>query len=305
VLRRARFPTARSLAAGAAVGAAAALAAGCGAASPAPARVHAHAHGPAPLTPRQAVDLAATHAGQLRTVTATFTQRGSGAIRQTGAGTITEQLRPTLRADLAEPVETTDSLVVPGGDEMILSGSTVYYRSPSLTAILGTRPWLKVPGGDVGKLISGTVVRDSIDLTEDDGPVIQGELLAAAQNVRQAGATRLHGIPVTEYAGSYQLRAAVNVLPAAAAAVVRQAQVKPNFDPVTFTVWLDRGEQIRKLVATEKALAPSAYDHVAIETRTITIVVTSINRPVIVTIPPAAQVSRIPPPALGSRSYVK
>ena len=235
-------------------------------------------------------------------MTAAFTQHERGAIKQTGAGTITEQRRPVLRADLAVPVEKIYNRAVPGGETEILSGSTVYYRSPSLSAILGTRPWLRVPGDDVGKLISGTVVRDSIDAAEDNGPVIQVKnLLAAAQNVRQAGTTRLDGTPVTEYTGSYRLRTAVNILPAGAAAVVRQAQIKRNFNPVTFAVWLDRSEQVRKLIATEKALAPAYYDHVAIETQTITIVVTRINQPVTVTIPPAARVSRIPPPALGQQ----
>jgi len=254
------------------------------------------------LSPSKAVRLAARHAGQLRSVTATFTRQGTGAIREKSAGTITEQLRPVLRADLAIPVISIYDRKVNGGESAILSGGQVYYHQPTLTAILGTRSWLDVPSADVGKQISGTVVRDTIDLAEDYGPVVQGELLAGAQKVARVGTSRLGGIPVAEYTGSYRLSAAVRVLPAATRAVVEQEQVKQNFSRVTFEAWLDAGQQVRKLVVQEEAMGHTPGSQpVAIETETTTIVVTSLNQPVTVKPPPADQVSAVPHSAIGRR----
>lgn len=284
------------LAAAAAAGTVLALA-GCGAgAQPQP---HAQARPAAdrPVSPARAVSLAAAHAGQLRSVAATFVRHGSGALRQTLSGTVTEQLRPVLRADLAVPVMTTYGRGVRGGQTAILAGDgTVYFRQPTLTALLGTRPWLKVPAADLARPIWGSSVQDAIDLAEDNGPVIQEELLAAAQQVGKAGTTRLDGIPVTEYTGRYKLPAAAAALPARAAAVVRQQQIRAGYGPVTFAVWLDRGQQVRKLVVTEKLLevANQLGQKAAAETQTMTITVTSLNQPVTITPPPARRVSDVP-----------
>jgi hypothetical protein len=254
------------------------------------------------MSPSQVVHLAAQHAGQIKSVTATFTRQGTGAIREKSAGTITEQLRPVLRADLAIPVISIYDRKVNGGESAILGGGKVYYHQPTLTSILGTRSWLDVPGADVGKPISGTVVRDTIDLAEDNGPVVQGELLAGAQKVARVGTSRLGGIPVTGYTGTYRLPAAVHVLPAATQAVVEQEQVKLNFSRVTFEVWLDGGQQVRKLVVQEQAMGRTpGSQSVAIETETTTIVVTSLNQPVTVKTPPADQVSAVPHSAIGRR----
>jgi hypothetical protein len=284
------------LASAAAAGAVLALA-GCGAGPQAHPHARAHATGASSVSPRQAVMLAAAHARQLRSVTATFTRQGRGALRQTLAGTVTEQLRPVLRASLAIPVMTTYGRGVKGGETMILgAGGLVYYRQPSLDAILGTRPWLKVRAADLSKPLWGSPVQDAIDLAEDNGPVIQAELLAAARQVRKAGTTRLDGNTVTEYTGRYQLPSAAAALPAGDAAAVRLEQVRAGYGPVTFAVWLDPGQQVRKLVVTEKLLvtANQLGQKAAAETQTMTIMVTSLNQPVTIATPPASQVSVVP-----------
>jgi hypothetical protein len=98
---------------------------------------------------------------------------------------------------------------------------------------------------------------------------------------------------VTEYSGSYSMQAALNQLHGVSTAQLGQQLASDGITTASFKVWLDDQQQVRKLIVTEHGSKLSV---------TLTMVVTSINQPVIVQLPQASEVSVIPDSELQSGS---
>ena len=93
-----------------------------------------------PLTPRQALLAAASHAQQVTSASEALTVRDSGAQNTTTAGAIQFQRKPTLQA--SETLNTTaagKSTQI----KVILTGTAIYLHEAALAGQLG-KPWLKL-----------------------------------------------------------------------------------------------------------------------------------------------------------------
>jgi hypothetical protein len=170
----------------------------------------------------------------------------------------------------------------------ILTSSALYLRMSPLSSMTG-KPWAQVQLS--GFKVGGTSLGLMMQQVQGDSPLTQTELLKHADDVRKAGTSTIDGVPVTEYTGSYSMREALNQVRGPAAAQVRQQLASSGFKTADFQIWLDNQQQVRKLVVTE---------HGSKADMTLTMAVTSIDKPVGVQLPPASQVAVIPDNALQS-----
>jgi hypothetical protein len=266
----------------AAAGAGVLLAAGCSSASTA-----ATGH---PLSATAAIQLAAAHARLATSFTSTMSISGSGAATMTIAGTMSERVQPSLIVEGDFPTVTANGVSVDGGMTVILDGRTLYLRASMLSSMTGGKSWIEVPFTELGGA-DASLMNQAEQEEQEGNPLLQTQVLASATGVRTVGTSTIGGVPVTEYTGSYSIATALDKLPASVRSNKQQALAETGITTAHFRIWLDGQQQVRKLVLTE----PGSKESV-----TVTMTVTSINQPVSVQLPPASQVTVIPPSALKS-----
>jgi hypothetical protein len=278
----------RSLRVAAVTGFAACLAAGC--ASSQHAGAAAKAAQPASVSsPHQAILLAATQARLATSFSADFTMSVGGTAGMTASGTMSAQTRPTLLVEANLPTVSADGQSVPGGISEIITANALYMKMSELSKVYG-KAWLELPFSEL-KGISSLSLGQLSEQMQSDSPLQQTQMLAGATNVRTVGSTTIDGSAVTEYSGTYPLAAGIAQLPASSRAAVQQELTKAGMTSASFEIWLDDQHQVRKLVITE---------HGTTESVVLSELVTSINQPVSVQVPPASQVATMPASALGS-----
>jgi hypothetical protein len=234
----------------------------------------------APLTPRQALLAAASHAQKVTSATETLTVRNSGAQTSTTNGAIQFQRKPTLRA--SETLNTTaagKSTQI----KVILTGTAIYLHEAALSGQLG-KPWLKL---DLSAL-NGTALASISQLVhslQGNDFANQTQLLAVATNVHVVGTQTIDGVATTEYAGSVRAAEALKSLPASfRKAMAPELQVLGN-GTISFHIWIDGQQHTRKITDVGTVNG---------ETIDTTVNITAINQPVHVTIPPASQTATPP-----------
>ena len=131
-----------------------------------------------PLTPRQALLAAASHAQKVTSASETLTVRDSGAQNATTAGTIQFQRRPTLQA--SETLNTTAAGKTTQ-IKVILTGTAIYLHEAALAGQLG-KPWLKL---DLSAL-NGTDLASIAQLAHS----LQGNDFANQTQLRRSGQER-------------------------------------------------------------------------------------------------------------------
>lgn len=265
----------------AAAGLTAVLAAGCSGTHPA-------SRSAAAPSPGQAIELAAAHARLANSVTANLTLQGSGSAAVTMSGSLSEVLRPNLAAELNFPSMSMTGHALPGGMSEIITGNAAYLKLSLLSQLTGGK-WLKVPFSELDKAL-GVNFEQFVQQAQNNSPLTQMQLLAGATGVRVVGTGTIGGVPVTEYSGTYTMSAALKRLPASLRSQVEQQATKAGISSVSFNAWLDSQQQVRKLVLVE---------HGTMEDMTVTMLVTSINQPVSIQLPSAADVVTIPQSALN------
>lgn len=239
-------------------------------------------------TAQQAVRLAAAFARQATSVTANVTVHATGTTALSLSGTTRERTQPSPIAEASFPDTTVGGQAIAGGLTEIATNTAVYLRFSALNGLAGGKAWLKLPFSEFGGALGGLNIGQLIQQAQDNNPLTQTQLLAGATNVRKVGTSTINGVPVTEYTGSYPVPAAAARLPASTRAIVERDLTKAGISSVSFDVWLDGQQQTRKLIVT---------DHGGKESLTITMVVTSVNQPVTISLPPAAQTATL---SLGS-----
>jgi len=233
-----------------------------------------------PLTPRQALLAAASHAQQVTSASETLTVRVSGAQNTTTTGTIQFQRKPTLQAS-----ETLNTAVAGRNTQIkvILTGTAIYLHEAALAGQLG-KPWLKL---DLSTL-NGTPLASISQLVhslQGNDFANQTQLLAVAKNAHVVGTQTIDGVATTEYAGSVHAAEALKAMPASfRQAMAPELQVLGN-GTISFHVWIDGQHHTRKIADVETVHG---------ETISTTVNITAINQPVHVTIPPAGQTATPP-----------
>ena len=256
----------------------------------------------AAASPLAAVQLAAKTATSANSYTGTMnlemTQK-PGASGASGSGTLgdvtisaafAEQLHPSLLASVNIGTLSAGGQSLPGGLSEILTPSTLYMKWSFLTASLHlSKPWLAIPLSSVSQK-SGVNLGQIFSQLQSSGPLTESQLLAGATSVRQVGTGTIDGVPVTEYSGTLPIDKGIGYLSGSVKAQVKQAMAAAGISTAKFTVWIDGQHLVRKSLVTESGKSV---------TEVITTTITSINKPVNITIPSASQTSPMPSSALS------
>jgi hypothetical protein len=253
---------------------------------------------PVAVSARRAIQLAASDARDVNSYAATITIQIGNKSKTSGsldnavlAGTVAEQLHPSLLVDANFSTFAADGQLLPGGMGEILTPNALYIKLGVLTQALHTsKPWVRVPlsglnGGS--KLNLGSLFSQ----LQTSSPVAQTQLLAGATDVRTVGTSTVEGVPVTEYSGTYSTAAAIAKLPASVRGPLGQDLRQAGVGSAQFRVWVDSQHRVRKDVVTE---AGSAF------TETTTTTVTSIDQPVVISVPTISQATPLSASALGN-----
>ena len=280
-------PRRTSLLAAAVLGSVAVAAAGCSSGGTAAAS----ATHPAAPTPQQVI-LDAAHTSQAATsfagtMSATVTKTGTGTTQM--SGTMQEQLRPSLLAELDITSLTTAGQSISGGLTEIVTPSAFYMKSSLFPAsVTGGKAWVAIILSDLGA--NGSALQSLLSQAENSNPASQTQLLTASKDVKKVGTGAIGGVPVTEYAGSVPLAQGLAKLPANLRSQMSAEFAQSGLTTGQFKVWIDGQNRMRKMVITEVGTKIS---------ETITVTVSSYNQPVTITPPPASQVYTLPASALA------
>lgn len=202
----------------------------------------------------------------------------------------TEQLHPSLFADVNIESLADSRTTMPGGIEEIVTPTGFYMKWSYLTQALHlTKPWVAIPFSSLSKT-SGVDLSQLMNQATSNSPLTQTRLFADANSVRQVGTGTIDGVPVTEYTGKVPMDKALSRLSGTLKTQVQQQMQKIGFSTEKFTVWIDDQHLTRKAIISVDGTSLS---------ETISMTITSINQPVNVTPPPASETSPLPAGALG------
>jgi hypothetical protein len=245
-------------------------------------------------TPEQAIQLAASTARDVNSFTATMSIKGStGSSGQAFdlAGTVSEQLHPSVLEEADYSTFSAAGQSIPGGMSEIVSSSSLYMKLAVLTQELHTnKPWIEIPFSALTKA-SGVNISSLFSQLQTNSPLDQSQLFAGAENVKTAGTGVVDGVPVTEYTGTVSMSRALDKLPASLRTTFGQDIEKAGISSVRFTEWVDSQHHVRKTTVTESG---------STVTETTTTTITSINQPVNIQVPPASQTNSLPASILNS-----
>lgn len=250
-----------------------------------------------PVTPLAAIKLAANVSAQANTFTGTMSLQSTAAAGAASSADVSmsasfaEQLHPSLLASVDIESLSTAGTSLPGGLTELITPTDLYLKWSYLTQLLHlTKPWLVAPLSTLGNG-TGASITQLINQATGNSPLSQSQLFADATSVRQAGTGTIAGVPVTEYTGTVPLNSkTLSNLPGTLKTQVAQYMNTLGVTSENFTVWIDGQHLTRKAVVT---LAGKST------TETVTLTITSINKPINVSVPPASQTSPLPASALG------
>jgi hypothetical protein len=266
----------------AAVCAAAITAAGCASDAPAgPAGTADAAQSQAAQPAAHAISLAASAAQHITSFTAAIKVQSYGSLATSLSGTLRMQTRPML-ADQNFHV-TADGQSLPGSVETLLTSNAAYLKIDTLARVLG-RPWVKVSISGL-QHAAGINLIPLVQQVQGGNPLAQAQMFAAARGVREVGAQAINGIQTTEYTGSYRVADGLAQLDPGLVSLVGPALKATGISVTQFTVWIDSNHQARKMTLVESGKSIRV---------TSTMLVTSINQPVGITVPSASQVADAP-----------
>jgi hypothetical protein len=213
----------------------------------------------------------------------------SGTTPVTLSGTYSSQDNRAVREFNATAVD--DGALPLGAMDEVTTSSTLYVKMATLTTLLRTtKPWVKIP---TSSLTSGSGLVQMLGEAQSADPLDAAQLLNGAQNARTAGTSTVDGVPVTEITGTETAAQAQTGLSASHRAAVGQVIAKTGLRQITFQVWVDGQENLRKMTVAETGSKVS---------ESITMTVTSMNKPVSIAVPPASQAAPLPANAAKSLS---
>jgi len=234
------------------------------------------------MSATQALGLAASKMGSIHSFRATMTITSGGTLATNMTGTLEEQVKPTVLAHQTFSISS-NGQSIPGGMETLLTGNAVYLKISSLARQLG-HPWVKVSFASL-KHSTGISLAPLIHQLQGNNPLAESQMLSAAKNVHQVGSATVNGVPTTVYTGTLNVAEAMSKLDPSLRKLVGPMMSATGITTAHFTAWVDGQHVIRKIAEKESG---SGF-------RVSTLMmITSINQPVHVNVPPASQVTTIP-----------
>jgi hypothetical protein len=234
-----------------------------------------------------AIRQAAAQAQKATSFAADVNVQTTGTADTTMSGTLKQQTEPSPLAMADFGTVSVQGQTLQGGLEEIVNSSGLYLKTPTLAKESG-KPWVEFPASALSK-VSGTSFGQLLQNGSND-PLLQAQMLASSTNVKKVGTATINGVPTTEYTGSYPISAGLAKLPLSNRSTIAAQLKAMGLTTENFTVWLDHQQQVRKVVSSAKGTKEQVSS---------TIVVTSVNQPVNVTVPPASQVTVAPVSELG------
>jgi hypothetical protein len=214
-------------AAGAAAVLAAALA-GCAASSSGTGASGSTSTSAASANPFDAVKLAAKTTGGAKSFTGTMSVQATAKAGASSSGNLTmsasmsEQLHPSLLAEIKISSLSSGGTTLPGGMTELITPSTLYMNWSVLTQELHTgKPWLAIPLSTLGKS-TGIDLTQLLNQATSESPLNESDMLAGATGVREVSTSTIGGVPVTEYRGTLSIDKGLQQLPASDRAAVEK-----------------------------------------------------------------------------------
>lgn len=229
-----------------------------------------------------ALTVAAGRARRATSFSATIDSTTSGAGATRLHGTLAEQIKPSLLVHEKLAV-TAAGTAVPGGIEMLFTTSALYLKMSSLSRMTG-KPWIKIPLSSL-KSASGVNFAALFRQVQTSSPLSFIQMLPAATAIHRTGTATVGGIRTTGYTGTLNLVKGLARLAPGLRKLVSQAIATTGLKTDRFTVWVDSHYLVRKLTQVQTG---SHY-----RARTV-MVVTAINQPLHIQLPPAGQTALMP-----------
>ncbi len=219
------------------------------------------------MSSSSALSLAAQQTQQIRSFSADVEIQATGALNATLTGTLHEVTTPSpiisLRANAGAL----------GNVRVILADGMAYLRSPLLNRSYG-KPWVMGSTSSMAST-SGLNLGPLLGLLLTSSPLVQVPLFSQASNLRMMRRSMMDGSRTSEWGGHYMLSTVLGSLNSSLRPGM-QSVMNSGITMTRFRAWMDPTHMMRKLVLIE----------VGNNTRiTITLVITSINRPMHITMP--------------------
>ncbi len=234
-----------------------------------------------PAATSSATPVAIAPAALVRTSVATAKKVTSSELTLTAvtsAGTVTADAqvgyRPT-RMSLTMSGLSGDS----GTVKQILVGTTMYLQMPMLTKQTG-KPWAKIDLSDP-TLTKGLNLSSLLGQAQQVDPGQSLQLLEKSANLTLVGTESVSGVSTRHLKGTVDVASTLSQYSPELTKQLTAMLSDGQMGPVTLDVWIDGDNLPRKTVQTLS---------VAGSPTTVTLLVKSYNKPVTVTVPPAAQV---------------
>ncbi len=229
----------------------------------------------------KALQLAAAESDQVSSLTADIRVQSGSTSAGDMTGTVSLQLKPTKIIAASFSVKQANS--APIELDEILTAKAIYFKDPAFTRAAG-KPWLTASTAQISSKV-GVSLGSLLQNLESSNPLDQAKLFNASKNARAVGTKVIRGVRTTEYTGTY--------LPAAALADLSPAlrkQLGPTLrsigtNAVQFEVWLDAHHIVRQAEVEVNVRGQIVVTELYI---------TSVNKPVKVSLPPASQVAPMP-----------
>jgi hypothetical protein len=232
-------------------------------------------------TTSKALELAAADSSRLNSLTANLSVHSSGAGAGTLTGTVKMQLKPRTITEATFNVTSTKSRAI-HLDE-ILTGTAIYFKDPAFTRATG-KQWVEATIAELSSTV-GVSLGSLLQNLESSNPIDQARLFSASRNAHVAGSAIIGGVATVEYAGTYSPAVALTRLPAKLRPLMGPALRSMGADPVQFEAWVDANHIVRRV---------RALDNVHGQVVTTNLDITSVGKPVRVTLPAPGDVAPLP-----------
>jgi hypothetical protein len=223
-----------------------------------------------------AFSLASQQTQSIRSFTADLQIQATGALNATLTGTLHEVTAPTPIIAIHAHAGAL------GNIRVILTNGMAYMKSPFMMRAYG-KPWVM---GSMPSMTStsGLNLGPLLSLLSTSSPLVQVPLFSQGQNTRLMGHSMMNGMRLSEWGGHYMLSNVLGSL---------NAQTQPSFQSMMnsgvsmtrFRAWMDSSHMVRKLVLIEQGTNTRIV---------ITLVITSINRPMHITMPSTTLIFILP-----------
>lgn len=215
-----------------------------------------------------AFSLASQQTQSIRSFTADLNIQATGALNATLTGTLHEVTAPTPTIAIRAHAGAL------GNIRVILTNGMAYMKSPFMMRAYG-KPWVM---GSMSSMTStsGLNLGPLLSLLSTSSPLAQVPLFSQAQNTRLMSHSMMNGMRMSEWGGHYMLSNVMGSLNSQMQTSFRSV-MNSGISMTRFRAWMDSSHMVRKLVLIEQGTNTRIV---------ITLVITSINRPMHIGMPP-------------------